>query len=329
MRLVLDRDLPVPLGAQLRGLIEYGIACGELAPGERLPSVRDLADELRVAAMTVGQVYRDLRDAGLIETRAGSGTFIARREERSGEMARRTGNFHRHIDLLVEEGFALGLRSSEIAGLIAARLSARQASGPVRQVVMAGIFPAATAGYARAIAEALGKSAIVEAITIDVLQRSEADRQRAASADLVLTFAHRRREVEALLGRRSVTAISFIPAEATRRALASLDPRSRVLVVSRFPEFLPVMKPGVQRFAPHVSEVAAVVLDAEEMEALLPAHDVVVFASGAERVLEKLDQRTLAIEYRHIPDPGEIERIVVPLVQSPMPDTAELDREAS
>ena len=41
MEFSVDRDLPVPLGAQLRGLIEYGIACGELVPGEPLPSVRD------------------------------------------------------------------------------------------------------------------------------------------------------------------------------------------------------------------------------------------------------------------------------------------------
>src|SRR5262245_55122963 len=44
MRLTVDRDLPVPLGVQLRGLIEYGITCGELAAGERLPSVRELAE---------------------------------------------------------------------------------------------------------------------------------------------------------------------------------------------------------------------------------------------------------------------------------------------
>ena len=37
----IDPDLPVPLGVQLRGLIEYGIVCGQLQPGERLPSVRE------------------------------------------------------------------------------------------------------------------------------------------------------------------------------------------------------------------------------------------------------------------------------------------------
>src|SRR3546814_11458126 len=77
MNLQIDRELPVPLGVQVRGMIEYGISCGELATGERLPSVRELADALNVAPMTVAQVYRDLRDSGLIHTRQGLGTVVA------------------------------------------------------------------------------------------------------------------------------------------------------------------------------------------------------------------------------------------------------------
>ena len=59
MEFFVDRELPVPLRTQLQGLIEYGIACGELAPGEILPSVRELAEKVGVAPMTVSQVYVD------------------------------------------------------------------------------------------------------------------------------------------------------------------------------------------------------------------------------------------------------------------------------
>ncbi len=313
LRLSLDRDLPVPLGAQLRGLLEYGIACGEFRPGERLPSVREFADEVGVAPMTIAQVYRDLKQAGLIEGRAGSGTFVAQRAGWDGA-DRRLVAFHRQIDSLVDEGIAMGLRSGDIAGLIAARLSARQARGRTRQIVLVGIFHQATVGYAQAVAAALGSIATVEPVTVDVLQRNDAARQRAAAADLVLTVAHRRREVAGLLPRSQVVAISFIPSEATRRALAALDPRTRVLAVSRFPEFLPLMRPGVQRFAPHVAAVDAAVLAADDLASRLAGHDVVVYATGAEAVLERLPQGALAFEYRHSPDPGDIDRIVRPLL---------------
>ncbi|MDX7950516.1 GntR family transcriptional regulator [Lichenihabitans sp. Uapishka_5] len=313
--MTLDRALPVPLGAQLRGLVEYGIACGEFRPGDRLPSVRDLAEELGVAPMTVAQVYRDLKAAGLIEARAGSGTFVARRAL-SDDSHARLAAFHRQVDALVAAGLALGLRSGDIAGLVAARLSARQAGGPERRIALVGLFAEATADYARTLAAALGPGVTVLPITMEALQSDAAARARVLAFDLVLTFAHRRREIADLLPEVRVEAISFIPAEATRRALASLDPRTRVLAVSRFPAFLPMMRPGVQRFAPHVATVDAAVLDDPCLHARLGGHDVVVYATGAEAVLDRLAPGVTTIEYRHSPDPGDIDRIVRPLLEA-------------
>lgn len=78
----LDRALPVPLGTQLRGLIEFGIALGELSPGQRLPSVRELAGRANVAPMTVATVYTELRLSGLIETKPGAGICCRRAPQR-------------------------------------------------------------------------------------------------------------------------------------------------------------------------------------------------------------------------------------------------------
>ncbi len=323
IRLTLDRSLPVPLGLQLRGLVEYGIACGEFRPGDRLPSVRDLAGEAGVAPMTVSQVYRELKDAGLIEGRAGSGTFVSRRTGSDGPGERLPG-FHRRVDALIDEGLALGLRAGDIAGLVAARLSARGGRGRIRRLVLVGIFPAATAAYARAVAEALSPAAAVEGVTLDALRADPATLRRAGAADLVLAMAHRRRDVEALLPGARVATVRFIPSEATRRDLASLAPRARVLAVSRFPDFLPLMRPGVGRFAPHVETVDAALLDDADLGERLGAYDVVVFATGAEAVLDRLPRGLVAIEYRHSPDPVDIDRIVRPLLDgAPAPTLQE------
>jgi len=189
--------------------------------------------------------------------------------------------------------------------------------------VLVGIFAGATADYARAVAAALGPAANVGATTVDALQCTQSARHLASAADLVLTFAHLWRDVAALLPRQRVTTISFIPSEATRRALAVLDVRARVLAVSRFPEFLPLMRPGIGRFAPHLSGIDAAVLDAPDLAEKLAGHDVVVYATGAEAVLERLPEGTLAIEYRHSPDPGDIDRILRPLLDGaePAPET--------
>src|SRR5918997_3081141 len=81
-RTSIDKNLPVPVGQQLYGLLAYAISHGDMPYGERLPSVRDLANEIGLAPMTVNKVYRDLREAGLIEIRPGLGAFVARDSRR-------------------------------------------------------------------------------------------------------------------------------------------------------------------------------------------------------------------------------------------------------
>ena len=318
IRLALDRDLPVPLVVQLTGLIRYGIAGGDFRAGDRLPSVRGLADEVGVAPMTITAVYRDLKAAGLIEARAGSGTFVA---NRAAPLDRRLRDFHDRADALIDEGLALGLGGTDIAGLVAARISARQALGSPRRIMLVGLFAVATADYARALAAALGPTVQAEATTLDALQFVATTRARAEAADLVLTFAHLEREVAALLPGRRVTAIAFTPSDATRDALKALDPGVHLLAVSRFPEFLPLMRSGLARFAPQVAVIDVALLDAEGMASRIAGHDVVIYATGAEAMLDRLSAGTLAIEYRHSPDPGDIDRIVRPLLSGREPAT--------
>src|SRR5215470_8682445 len=67
---------PMPLYAQLTRAIQFAIVTGRLQIGEQLPTVRQLAVELRVNANTVAKVYSELERAGVLETRRGVGTFI-------------------------------------------------------------------------------------------------------------------------------------------------------------------------------------------------------------------------------------------------------------
>ena len=243
MKLQIDRELPVPLGVQVRGLIEYGIACGELSPGERLPSVRELADALVVAPMTVALVYRSLREAGLIETRRGRGSFVAESRELRSRPQAEMAEIQRRLDLLLDDAIALGLTPADLTGMVQSRLGRRKPKRRGRVVIMLGLFEEATRAYAAAIQSRLPDGMSVEALTIDQL-RDDATRRRAAEAELVVTFPNRQREAAALLPDSRVISIRFIPSEETRRALAGLDPMTRLGVASRFPDFLPIMKSG-------------------------------------------------------------------------------------
>ena len=316
MEFSVDRDLPVPLRTQLQGLIEYGIACGQLLPGELLPSVRELAERIGVAPMTVSQVYSDLKAAGLIETRPGSGSFVTSSNRARLAQRPEAAELNKRIDALIDAGLAAGIRPAELVSLVSARAFYRDSIGARTRLVMVGLFPEATASYARFIAARLGAGVTVEPLTLGGIEQDAEARARASSADLVVTFVNRQREVMALLPSAKVVSISFTPSEETRKALAAMDSLARVAVVSRFPDFLPIMKAGVQRFAPHVAHLTGATLETAELGGLLSASDVVVFASGAEEVLPMLSAGIPAIEYRHAPDAAEIERVLLPLIRA-------------
>jgi DNA-binding transcriptional regulator YhcF (GntR family) len=83
----LPADPDSPLFEQLRTGIIDAVRDGRLAPGARLPTVRDLAAELGWAVNTVARTYRELESAGLVETRGRRGTFVARQDPTDAAMA--------------------------------------------------------------------------------------------------------------------------------------------------------------------------------------------------------------------------------------------------
>ena len=72
----IDENDPTPLYAQLERAIRVAIATGRLNVGDKLPTVRQLAVDLKVNANTVAKVYGELERSGVLETRRGVGTFI-------------------------------------------------------------------------------------------------------------------------------------------------------------------------------------------------------------------------------------------------------------
>jgi DNA-binding transcriptional regulator YhcF (GntR family) len=84
----IDRTGDLPIGAQLAWRLRVLIASGELAGGERLPGVRELAGGTGVNVNTARAVYRRLEEDGLIVSRHGLGTFVAEGAPASSDLAR-------------------------------------------------------------------------------------------------------------------------------------------------------------------------------------------------------------------------------------------------
>jgi GntR family transcriptional regulator len=76
-RLRIDTQSATPIWSQIEEGMRHLVAAGALAPEAAVPSVRDLARELRVNPATVSKAYQRLTEAGVLEVRRGEGTFVA------------------------------------------------------------------------------------------------------------------------------------------------------------------------------------------------------------------------------------------------------------
>lgn len=117
----IDPRSPTPLYEQIASRLRVAIASGELSTGTGLPSVRQLAAQLRINPATVVQAYRELEAEGFVKTRHGAGTFVnevephKRTEERSEE-ARRL------VREMIASAARLGISPNDLAAAMKAEL---------------------------------------------------------------------------------------------------------------------------------------------------------------------------------------------------------------
>ena len=118
MVVAIDPRDSTPLYAQLERGLRAAIASGRLTAGDQLPTVRQLAVELRVNANTVARVYSDLERAGVLETRRGVGSFV-----RATAAQARTPNEHQRrlrafVTRVLGDAALAGVSPQEVASQI-------------------------------------------------------------------------------------------------------------------------------------------------------------------------------------------------------------------
>ena len=77
MELIISNSNPSPIYEQIDSQIKAAIMDGSLGPGEQLPSIRGLANSLRVSVITTKRAYAELEEQGFIQTVQGRGSFVA------------------------------------------------------------------------------------------------------------------------------------------------------------------------------------------------------------------------------------------------------------
>jgi GntR family transcriptional regulator len=115
-------SLGVPIYLQLMEQVKHGIETGALRPGEQLPGIRPLAEELVINPNTVAKAYRELEHEGVIELRQGAGAFVSGQARAKRETDRlRAGQTI--VAAAVERLRGRGLTEEEIRRLFEAELA--------------------------------------------------------------------------------------------------------------------------------------------------------------------------------------------------------------
>src|SRR5215470_3370879 len=110
----IDPRDPTPIYAQLERALRAAIASGRLHPGDQLPTVRQLAVDLRVNANTVARVYTDLERDGVLETRRGVGSFVSATRAQARPAAEHSRRLRAFVTHVLAETAAAGFSRDEV-----------------------------------------------------------------------------------------------------------------------------------------------------------------------------------------------------------------------
>jgi GntR family transcriptional regulator len=120
----LNASSGVPLYVQLMEQVKHAVETGALRPGDQLPTIRALAQELVMNSNTVVRAYRELEHEGIVELRHGLGAFISSSVSAKGKVMRQAQNI---VQSAIERLRSLGVTEQEMRRLFESEISATQA----------------------------------------------------------------------------------------------------------------------------------------------------------------------------------------------------------
>lgn len=117
MHIILNHSSMVPIYEQLMEQIKSDIIQSVLSEGEALPSVRTLAGELRISALTVKKAYDKLEEEGFVTTVHGKGTYVSASDKQLAAEARRRA-VEEDFDNAIDRALSIGIEKEEITELV-------------------------------------------------------------------------------------------------------------------------------------------------------------------------------------------------------------------
>jgi DNA-binding transcriptional regulator YhcF (GntR family) len=314
----ISRDLVIPIYEQLKGQIVYSISFGRLHPGDSLPSVRELASSLNVSPVTVSKVYRELTRDGLLVSKPSVGVFVNELSVSNGNkhILASKSNLLQIIENSIRQAKLMGYSLQEIHETFhtVAEGYKRQIEVEEQTIIVVGNTLSATTSYAAEIQKML-RDLNVKVLPYrfdDLINPREEIVNKFKSAKLVITLLERLREVREGLSDYGVrvVAIAFELSPNTIQKLSSITPNQRVGIVSTYPEFIQVMVDELESYGLSIQKPKIeLIKNMDRVKAMLSEIDVLIYATGSEKVMEILPENLIAYELLHKPNLESVNRL--------------------
>lgn len=301
VNIAVNRTLGIPLVTQIRDQIVNAITDGDLRPGERLPTVRQLAEFLGINRNTVAQAYRQLENDGHVITRAGGGTTVAGDPDAAAQPSTHV------LRKLVRDAFAqarsAGFTAREFAEL-AYSTSAQEDATPASRILVIDEYRGELDFVCATVRRALPGS-VVDAFLLTDLHTADPDelRQRLAGFDCALVAFYCLEQVRPLLvdANLPVVAAGIGPTLTSLRRIADECAGKQVAIICTEPDGPAYMAAALDRagITFDLGPLLAHVHDPRLPE-ILQSCEVVIASQGSAEVVATLAGDTPVIPYSRL-----------------------------
>lgn len=225
LHITLKENSDLPLYRQIADAIYSEIIGGRLAAGDKLPTVRELSDEMGISRGTIKHAYEYLENSGIIEMIQGKGTFVLGAEE---NISSRKEKAMLAIDRLLQEMENLGFTPREIEIYLKLKLQGLEERYDFVKVAIVDCNPETI----KQIEKQLSEIEFLETASFPLNQIGDVAEKLNSEYDIVLTSSNHYGEVEAMMRDvRRLAMLALVPTQETLITLARLNSEERAGVV--------------------------------------------------------------------------------------------------
>lgn len=313
----LDRKKGIPMYLQLSNEIKRFIQSGDWEAGKKVPTERELAEQLNISRNTVSSAYKELETAGILVSTQGKGTFVTdsdaviRRESRKDRLLK-------IVDIAIEEAAELGFNIDEFLVITHQRVMAKKEMLSKVRVAFIECNKEQLDHFSKDLHLNPGVS-IVPILLEDFRCNMDEINRVVADTDLILTTFFHLQEVQELVKVKGIEIIGIAldPQLETIVKIARLPQGTRLGIVCLSETFVAKIKSSLRRAGIEYLEIhASTSKDPDVLQQFINRVDAIVVSPNRHREVTTLNNaHKPEIEFRYLPDTGSINVVKTALLE--------------